>query len=90
MKIKLIKKNEEGKSYQADNFKIYYRYRGSVAGDNSENYAEIIYLINGKAEITFKDLSWVVEAPAKIEFPAKTYHKIKALSDIAFIVFKII
>jgi hypothetical protein len=45
-----------------------------TASNNSEN-----------AEVTLKHLTKTVKAPAKIEFPAKTYHKIKDLTDIAFI-----
>jgi mannose-6-phosphate isomerase-like protein (cupin superfamily) len=88
MKIKLIKEKKEGKNYQADGFIIYYRYKGTIAGDNSENVEEVIYLITGSAEITLRKKTWKVEAPVKIEFPAKTYHKIKALTDIAFILFE--
>jgi len=86
--MELIKENEKGKNYQADNFKVLYRYKGTIAGDNSENVKELIYFITGSAEITLQDKTWVVEAPAKIEFPAKTYHKIKALTDISFILFE--
>ena len=78
MKIKLIKDNEKGKTYQTDNFKILYRYKGVIIGDNSKNVEELIYLITGSAEVTLKDSTVIVQAPAKIEFPAKTYHKIKA------------
>ena len=88
MNIKLIKEKKEGRNYQADNFKIYYRYENMVAGDNADNVKEFIYLITGKAEVTLKNSTWTVEAPAKIEFPAKTYHKIKAMTDIAFILFE--
>ena len=83
--MKLIKENEKGKTYQTENFKIVYRNKGTISGDNSENAEELIYLVSGSAEITLKDKTWTVEAPAKIEFPAKTYHKIKALTDICFI-----
>ena len=88
MEIKLIKEKKEGKNYQADDFKIFYRYKDTVAGDNSENVEELIYLITGSAEITLRDKIWMVEAPAKIEFPANTYHKIKALTDIAFVLYE--
>ncbi len=88
MDIKLIKEKKEGKNYQADGFKIYYRYKNMIAGDNSENLKETIYLVTGKAEVTLENFTQTVEAPAKIEFPAKTYHKIRALTDIAFILFK--
>jgi len=87
-KMKLIKENEKGKTYQANGFKILYRYKGRIAGDNSENVKETIYFITGSAEITLRDKTWTVEAPAKVEFPVKTYHKIKALTDISFIVFE--
>ena len=82
----LIKENKKGKTYQAKNLKILYRYKDSIAGDNSENVEELIYLITGSAEITLKNSTNIVKAPAKIEFPAKTYHKIKALTDISFII----
>ena len=78
MEMKLIKENEKGKTYQADGFKILYRYKDKIAGDNAENVEELIYFITGSAEITLRDKTWIIEAPAKIEFPAKTYHKIKA------------
>jgi len=86
--MKVIKENEKGKTYQADNFKILYRYKGTTSGDNSENPKEIIYFINGSAEITLKDKTWVIKAPEKVEFPAKTYHKIIALTDISLIIFE--
>ena len=88
MELKLIKENEKGKTYQAEGFKILYRYKGKVAGDNSENVEELIYFITGSAEITLKDKTWIIESPAKVEFPANTYHKIKALTDISFILFE--
>ncbi len=88
MNIKLIKENEKGKVYQIDDLKIYYRNKNTVSGDNSKNIKETIYLIAGSAEITVKDTTWITEAPAKIEIPAKTYHKIKALSDINFVLFE--
>ena len=88
MEIKLIKANEKGKTYQAEGFKILYRYKDQIAGDNSKNIEEIIYFIEGSAEITLKDNSWIIESPAKVEFPAKTYHKIKALTNISFILFE--
>ncbi len=86
--MKLLKENEKGKTFQAEGFKILYRNEGTIAGDNEENPEEVIYFITGSAEITLKDKTWTIEAPAKVEFPAKTYHKIKALTDISFVVFE--
>jgi mannose-6-phosphate isomerase-like protein (cupin superfamily) len=88
MKLELIKEDERGKTYQANGFKITYRKKGSIGGDNSENPKETLYFITGSAEITLRDETWTVEAPAKVEFPAKTYHKIKALTDISVVLFE--
>ena len=76
MSLKLIKENKKGKNYQVEDFKILYRYKNTIAGDNSKNQKELIYLITGSAEITLKNSTQVLEAPVKIEFPANTYHKI--------------
>ena len=88
MDLELIKENEKGKNYQADGFKITYRYQGAVSGDNAENLQETLYLISGKARVTVEDNITEYEAPAKFEIPAKTYHKIEALTDIACILFE--
>ena len=86
--MELIKENEKGKKYQADGFKIYYRNKGTISGDNAENPKELIYLISGSAEITIKEKSWKIESPAEVEFPAKTPHKFKSLTDTIFLVFE--
>jgi len=86
--MKLIKENEKGKNYQADGFKITYRYKDTVSGDNAENLKEIIYLVVGKAEITIGQKTEIIASPNKIEIPAKTYHKIIALTDISCVLFE--
>jgi len=88
MNIKLIKENEKGKTFQTDDFKILYRKKDSISGDNSENLKETIYLIQGKAEVTLKDSTETMTAPSKTIFPAKTHHKIKAITDIILIIFE--
>jgi len=89
MQIKLLNKNEKGRTYQAEDFKILYRNKGTVAGDNEINVHEVIYFITGSAEVTLEDKTWTVQSPARVEFLEKTYHKIKALSDISFIIFEV-
>jgi len=83
--MKIIKEDERGKVYETNEFKIFYRNKNTISGDNKVNVEELIYLVSGKAEITLKENTWIAEAPAKIEFPAKTYHKIKAITDIILI-----
>ena len=85
--MELIKDNEKGKVYQSDKFQIFYRNKDSISGDNSENVEEEIYLVSGEAEITLREEVKIIKAPIKIEIPAKTYHKIKALTDIIFILY---
>lgn len=85
--MKLIKENEKGTNYQTDKFKILYRNKWSIAGDNLNNPREEIYFITGKAEITLDDSVEIIDAPCKIVFPEKTYHKIEALTDISFVLF---
>ena len=88
MSIKLIKENKKGRTFQVDECKILYRNKGVIAGENDINVEEVIYLITESAEITLKDKKEVIEAPARIHFPAKTYHAIKALTDISFVMFE--
>jgi hypothetical protein len=86
--IILLKQNEKWSTYQADGFKICYRNQWSISWDNSVNEEELIYLITWSAEITLQDIVRTAQAPAMIEFPAKTYHAIKALTDISFILYQ--
>lgn len=86
--MKLIKENKKGKTYQATDFKIAYRYKWTIAWDNAKNQKEIIYFISGKAKITLWDEAWEIQAPRQVIFPANTYHKIEALTDISFILFE--
>jgi hypothetical protein len=86
MKLKLIKHNENSNTYQAEGFKIVYKYQGKIAGDNAVNKREKIYLITGKAVVTISEKSSKIQAPSYFEIPERTYHKIVALTDIAFII----
>jgi len=87
MHLKLIQENEKGKTYQAPDFKILYRYKGTVSGDNDINAEELIYFISGQAKVTIEEKTWAINSPAEIHIPARTYHKIKALTNISFIIF---
>ncbi len=73
MVLELIKSNDKGKIYQAEGFKILYRFEGVVAGDNAINVEEVLYFITGSAEITLGNKTWVIESPARVDIPAQTY-----------------
>ena len=83
--MKLTKDNHKWKNYQTNDFIICYRYKNSISGNNDENKQELIYLITWSADVTIKDKTETINAPAEINIPANTYHKIKALTDISFI-----
>ena len=87
MDLELLVDKKEGRNYQADGFKILYRYKGMIAGDNDVNPDENIYMVDGKAKITLENKTWTAEAPHHFHFPAKTYHKVEALTDITLILF---
>jgi hypothetical protein len=86
--MKLLKKDKFGEKYQIKNFKIYYKNKNSISGDNSINPKEKIVLIKGKIEITIKNEISSVESPCEFIIPEKTYHKIVAQSDCIFLIFE--
>ncbi|MBT3230922.1 hypothetical protein HN358_04060 [Candidatus Uhrbacteria bacterium] len=85
--MKLIREDSDGQKYQADGFKLYYRNKGSISGDNENNPYEKVYLITGEAKVTIKNLDSIVQSPTYFEIPANTYHKIEAITEISFIIF---
>ncbi len=88
MKLKFIKNKNGFKSYQANNFKIYYGVKNSTVGDNQENPTENIYLVKGELKITIGDKTKIIKAPEKIKIPGRTYHQLTALSkEVIFLVF---
>jgi len=87
MTLELIKKDDNGTKYQGKNFKIYYRKKGDISGDNSINPFERIYLISGSALITLEKQVFEIESPYELIIPEKTYHRINALTDICFLIF---
>ncbi len=83
--MKLVKNNEKGKVYEGGDLKVFYREKGSISGDNDVNLHEKIYLINGEAKLTLENNTEKIIAPAEVEIPEKTYHKIVAITDITFV-----
>lgn len=83
--LKLLKENKKGSTYQAQDFKVCYRNKGSVSGNNNTSPQKYIYLISGKAEVTAEDEVKEYAAPCFFCIPAKTYHKIEAKTDLSFV-----
>ncbi len=83
--MQLLKDNEKWKVYQDNGYKFFYRKKGSISWGNAINVEENIYLVQWKVNLTLGEKSEILEAPAKIYIPEKTYHKIEALNDIIFI-----
>lgn len=85
--MKLIKENQKWKTYQLNDYKICYRNKNSISGDNEIAPKEIIHLLSGSAEITIEEKAETYTSPSTIIIPEKTYHKIKAITDICFILY---
>lgn len=86
MKLKIIKSDNNGETYQAEGFKILYRKKGSTSGDNEINDKELLYLVNGVAKVTIKARTVTYDSPETFEIPARTYHKIEAITDIIILI----
>lgn len=87
MKLKFIKEKNGFRSYQAASFKVYYGKKDSIAGDNKINSKEKIYLLSGKMHVTIDKVTKLYTAPVELNIPAKTYHKLEALTEIIFLIF---
>jgi len=87
MGLQLVKDNESGQTYQGDDFKVLYRNKGSVSGDNNANVNERIYLMTGEVSLTVKEDTKIIVAPAEFNIPESTYHKIEAITDFVAVVF---
>ena len=86
MSIRLLREDDRGQIYQCQGFKVFYKIKGSVSGNNDINPEKKIYLITGTAEITKGTRTKTVHAPTYMEIPANTFHKIIALTNISFII----
>ena len=53
--MKLIKEDNRGKVFETHTFKIFYRKKGSISGDNDANPYENIIFIKGEALVFLKD-----------------------------------
>ena len=84
--MELIRQDDNGKTYQADGFRVYYRNAGHISGDNDINVREYIYVLQGEANVIIGDETHELVAPSHIEIPAKTYHAITGKTDIVFVV----
>ncbi|MFH1751746.1 MAG: cupin domain-containing protein [archaeon] len=87
-KLKLIKEDSRGKMFRIENFHFIKRYKGTISADHDHDEAEIIYFLDGKAELTVGKKTTKVRAPVKITIPAKAHHKLVALTDIILLVLR--
>lgn len=81
-----VKEDERWSNYTATGFQLFFRGAGTIAGDNDQNQYEHIYFISWEATITLKDEIEKITAPCEFIFPANTYHKIEAHTNIIFLI----
>lgn len=87
-KLPIVKEDENGIIYDCDKAKLIIKKKDSVSADHSHKEQEILFLLEGTAEISIGDEKNIIEAPVKVEIPSDIYHKILALSDIKLLHFR--
>ena len=83
--INIIKQDERGTIYDCGKSKFISRHKGTISANHRHEDREIIYLVEGKVELTIGDETKIVEAPIKIDIPAGEYHKLVAFTDISLV-----
>ncbi len=81
-KLWIIKSDERGIMYDCDKLNFISRKKDTISADHSHKDPEILYLVNGEAELTIGNEAKKVSAPIRIDIPPNIYHKLVALSDI--------
>lgn len=59
--------------------------RGNVLADHTHDEAETIWFLEGAAELQVGEDTEVIKAPCEFFIDSNVYHKLTALTDIAFI-----
>ncbi|MBI2572905.1 hypothetical protein HYV86_03545 [Candidatus Woesearchaeota archaeon] len=87
--LPILKQDERGTIYDlGGKAKYIVRKQGSISGDHMHNVEEILFLLNGKVELTLGNVISIVEAPVKISIPAHTHHKLLAITSIELVEFR--
>ena len=81
----MLQADERGYMLDCDKLKAGFRKSGSVSGNHSHDVHEILYLIQGEAEITVDTETQTIVSPARIDFPAGSRHTVVAITDIIFL-----
>lgn len=84
-KISVIKSDGRGEILDCGEVRAVLRKKGSLSADHSHEDAEVLYLLEGRAEITIGGRRGEVAGPSMIEIEENVYHKIIALTDVIFL-----
>lgn len=74
--------DERGFMLDCDKLRCLFRKKGSISGNHSHEVNEILYLIQGEAELTVDGETETIVAPVRVDLPAGTWHTVVALTDI--------
>ncbi len=80
--IPTIKSDERGSIFDCHELRAVVRKKGTISANHSHDDPEIMYLLQGKVELTIDNEIKDVEAPVMIEIQKESFHKVFALSDI--------
>ena len=88
-KLEPVWEDERGRVFDLGSYEYVARAKDSVSGDHVHEVSEDIYLMEGTAMLSVAPETVEFTAPAKVTVPAKTYHKLVALTDIIVLAEKI-
>lgn len=80
--VKIIEKSEEYIAYDCGSVLYICLDKGGTVSDHTHDHQEVVFLLQGEAEITIGDDKQIIKIPSKITIPANTYHKFTALTDV--------
>ena len=81
-KVKIIEKRKGVIAYDCS--KVFYikLKKGTIVSDHNHNHKEVVFIMEGKAEVIIENKKLKIKAPAKLEIPSKVYHKFTAMTDL--------
>lgn len=81
-KVKILEQYNGCITYDCDTIYYIRLNKGAIASNHVHDDQEIVFLMEGEAELILGDKIQNVKAPIKITIPPKMYHKFTALTDL--------
>ena len=86
--IEVLEKIEGGIAFDCDGIYFIRLDKGVTVSDHLHPEAQLIYLLEGQAEVTVGEEVFIMTAPKKIKIKGNVYHKFYALTNLIAIELK--